>query len=124
MKRHRTLTVTLAALLLVAVQPPQWAAGQEPALLWYDVHDGGANQIDEGIAVLTDPAGHAIVGGFRTTPGGRSEIFVRKLDRRDGAPIWTFTFADADGSDLILADLVSDHRGDLLVAGYLSDCDG
>lgn len=124
MNRHRPMILTLAALLLVAVQLPSTAAGQEPVLLWYDVHDGGANQIDEGIAVLTDPAGHAIVGGFRTTPGGRSEIFVRKLDRRDGTPAWTFTFADPEAGDLILADMVSDHRGDLLVAGYLSDCDG
>ena len=30
---------------------------------------------------------------------------------------------DPDGNDMELTDMVLDHRGDLLVAGYLSSCD-
>ena len=124
MTRFRSLNLTVAMLLAGAVLMSASAGAQEPTLLWVDVHDGGGNQIDEGVAVLTDAAGHPIVGGYRTTPGGRAEIFVRKLAHPDGAELWSYALGNPDGQDLILADMVMDHRGDLLVAGYLSDCDG
>ncbi len=100
------------------------AAAQEPSLGWSILHDGGANQNDEGVAVLFAADGHPVVGGMRTATGSRSDILVRKLDRNDGSVLWTHVYADPQDNNMVLADLVLDHRGDLLVAGYLSACDG
>ncbi len=99
-------------------------AAADPPLLWSDLHDGGAGQLDEGIAVVMSAGGHPVVGGVRTTAGGRADILLRKLDRANGGELWRRAYSDPGGSDMILADMVADHRGDLLVAGYLSDCDG
>jgi len=115
----------IAAVLAVAavsLAPTTLLAGA-PQLGWSDLHDGGANQLDDGYVALTDASGNAIVGGVRTAPGGFGDVFIRKLGRSDGLTDWTFVYADPGGNDMALADMVIDHRGDIMVAGYLSSCD-
>jgi hypothetical protein len=119
MTRSFSAFLAIAALALAAAAP-----AQEPTLAWSDLHDGGAALTDDGFAVVVDPDGHPILGGVHTPAGGSADILVRKLDRQTGQPLWTFVYQDPDGNDMALADLLLDHRGDLLVAGYLSACDG
>lgn len=97
---------------------------QEPPLVWSDLYDGGVGQHDEGVAVLFAADGHPVVGGVRTAAGGQLQILIRKLDRQDGAALWTRISSDPNANNLHLTDMLLDHRGDLLVAGYLSSCAG
>lgn len=121
MRQFRIVTAALAVATLFLV--PTAAMAFSPTLGWSDLHDGGAGQIDDGYVALTDPAGDAIIGGVRTPVGGFGDILIRKLDRVTGEPAWTFLYVDPAGNDMALADMVLDHRGDVLVAGYLSSCD-
>ncbi len=90
---------------------------------WANLHDGGANLVDDGFVALTDAEGNAVIGGVRTSPGGYGDIYIRKMGRTDGLVDWTFVYSAASGNDMALADMVIDHRGDIMVAGYLSSCD-
>ncbi len=115
------LAAPLAVVALSLVATAALAGG--PTLSWSDLHDGGASAIDDGYVALTDPQGNAIIGGVRTPLGGFGDIFIRKMSGADGSPMWSVVYADPAGNDMELADIVIDHRGDLLVAGYLSSCD-
>ncbi|MDD5720490.1 MAG: hypothetical protein RBT60_10430 [Candidatus Krumholzibacteria bacterium] len=123
---NRTPTSVATAVLLVAlaVLAPGRATADEPALRWIDRYDGAGHQLDEGIAVLFDANGHPVLGGVRTTTANVTDIFVRKLDLLSGELIWSYVLHDAGGNNMVLADMVRDQRGDILVAGYLSACDG
>lgn len=121
---NRVAVLGAAALVLICALSPAVARTQDPVLQWSDLYDGGAGQHDEGIVALFAQDGHPIVGGVRTAASGRLQILIRKLDRSDASPLWTHVFGDPDGNDLFMADMVLDHRGDLLVAGYLAACDG
>jgi hypothetical protein len=118
----KKLRITGAALGLLALLTAA-AGAQEPALGWSDIHDGGAGLLDDGVAVLAASDGSVLVGGMRTDPDGPADILIRKLDSTDGSVFWTYEYIDPDGNDMELTDMVLDHRGDLLVAGYLSACD-
>jgi hypothetical protein len=111
-----------AAALVLSLCPSALVAGGL-TLGWSDLHDGGANLVDDGYVALTDAEGNAIIGGVHTTPGGFNDIFVRKLLRQDGSVDWTFIHTAEGDNDMAVADMVIDHRGDILVAGYLSSCD-
>ena len=113
----------LALLAALALVTAAVAAADEPTLVWSNLLDGGASQTDDGQSVLVGPGGHPIVGGIRTGAHGYADISVQMLDRDTGQPLWTFLHHNSDGFDLALADLALDHRGDVLVAGYLSACD-
>ena len=113
------ILVAMVAVLALSVLPAQ----AEFSLGWSDLHDGGAGLTDEGVAVLFAPDGHVITGGVHDTGSGYTDILVRKHDRATGEPIWTFTYADPVGNDMAISELVLDHRGDVLIAGYLSACD-
>jgi len=115
----------IAAVLAVAAvsfAPTTLLAGG-PELGWSNLHDGGANLVDDGFVALTDAEGNAVIGGVRTSPGGYGDIYIRKMGRTDGLVDWTFVYSAASGNDMALADMVIDHRGDIMVAGYLSSCD-
>jgi len=118
----KTRRITLAALVALA-----WVLGaaraDEPTLGWSLVQDGGGALDDFGVTVLADTAGNPILGGVQTPAVGGANLLVRKLDRASGAVLWTYAYADPDGNDMVLADLVLDRRGQVLVAGYLSACD-
>jgi hypothetical protein len=122
----RTPTSVAAAALLIAlaILAPDRTAADEPTLQWVDRYDGGGHQLDEGVAVLFDADGHPVLGGVRTTTANVTDILVRKLDRLSGELIWSYVLHESDGNNMALADMVRDHRGDILVAGYLSACDG
>lgn len=117
----RRMAAVLAAAAVTLVPAAVLAGGVE--LGWADLLDGGANLVDDGWIALTDHEGNAIVGGIRTAPGGAGDIFIRRLGRADGLTDWTYVYAAAGGNDMALADMVIDHRGDIMVAGYLSNCD-
>lgn len=121
MRVSRLIAAVLAAAVVVLAPATLLAGG--PTLGWSDLHDGGANQLDDGFVALTDQDGNAIVGGIRTTASGYNDIFVRKLGRTDGFTDWTFVYSAPGDNDMALADMVVDHRGDIMVAGYLSSCD-
>ena len=121
MNRHRLVAAAIAVAAFSLA--PVVAAASSPRLGWSDLHDGGANQLDDGYVALADADGNAIIGGVRTAPDGFTDFLVRKLDRITGAAIWTYVYEDPIGNNMALADLVLDHRGDLLIAGYLSSCD-
>lgn len=121
MRRIRLVTAVAAAVALYLVPTPLLAGA--PTLGWSDLHDGGANLIDDGFVALTDQEGNAIVAGIHTALGGFNDIFVRKLGRADGQPLWSYSYSAPVDSDMAVVDLVIDHRGDILVAGYLSSCD-
>jgi hypothetical protein len=120
MRRVRLAGLAAATALLLTASAVL-AGG--PTLGWSDLHDGGANLVDDGFVALTDPDGNAIVGGVHTTPDGFNDIFVRKLARESGLAAWTFVHAADGDNDMAVADMVIDHRGDIMVAGYLSSCD-
>jgi hypothetical protein len=117
MRHLRPLFLVLAALALATAAP-----AQDPTLTWSEVHDGGAALADDGYSVVVDADGHPVVGGVRTA-NEFGELLVRKLDRDTGQPLWSHVHADPEGNDLALAEICLDHRGDVLVAGYLSACD-
>ena len=117
--RHFAAVLAVAAVFLA---PTSLLAGG-PELGWSNLLDGGANLVDDGYVALTDADGNAIIGGIRTAPGGFGDIYVRKLGRADGLADWTFVYSAPGGNDMALADMVIDHRGDIMVAGYLSSCD-
>ncbi len=112
--------IALLALLvgLVAV-----GSQAEPTLGWSDLHDGGAALNDEAIAVVFTADGHLVSAGMHDPGEGYTDLLVRKHDRDTGEPIWTFTYADPSGNDLAISEIMLDHRGDILIAGYLSACD-
>jgi hypothetical protein len=118
------IRIPVAAVVIATALLQNPTQAQEPSMAWHEAYDGGAGQQDEGMIVLFAADGHPIVGGMRTPAGGRSEIFMRKLDRTDGSALWTHIASDPLGNDLLLSDMLLDHRGDLMVAGYLSDCSG
>ena len=120
---NRPRLVAVACAVAAFTLAPAVASAASPDLGWSDLHDGGANQIDDGYVALADTDGNAIIGGIRTAPEGFGDILVRKLDRVAGDPVWTFIYEDPAGNDMALADMVLDHRGDIMVAGYLSSCD-
>jgi len=120
---NRSRLVAMAFAVTALTLAPAVAAAASPDLGWSDLHDGGANQIDDGWVALADTDGNAIIGGIRTAPEGFGDILVRKLDRTTGEPIWTYLYEDPAGNDMALADMVLDHRGDIMIAGYLSSCD-
>ncbi len=117
--RHIAAVLAVAA---VSLAPTAVLAGG-PELGWSDLHDGGANLIDDGYVALTDTDGNAIVGGVRTALGGAGNLYIRKLGRADGLTDWTYEYAAPGGNDMALADMVIDHRGDIMVAGYVSNCE-
>ena len=121
MNRYRLVAAVFAVAAFSLA--PAVAAAFSPDLGWSDLHDGGAQQIDDGYVALADTDGNAIIGGIRTAPEGFGDILVRKLDRITGDPVWTYLYEDPAGNDMALADMVLDHRGDIMVAGYLSSCD-
>ena len=116
-------TRILVSLTLLAGLIATAAIAEEPTLGWSILHDGGAALTDENVVVLLDADGNVITGGIHDTGTDYTDLLVRKLDAVDGTPIWTFTYADPMGNDMALTDLVLDHRGDVLIAGYLSACD-
>ncbi len=117
MRHPRPLLVVLAVLALAAAAP-----AQEPTLAWSELHDGGAALADDGYSVVLDPQGHPVIGGVRTA-SEFGDLLLRKLDRTSGQPLWTYVYTDPGGNDMALAEICLDHRGDVLVAGYLSACD-
>jgi len=117
-------TLRPVLLLLAAAALGAGAAAQEPTLAWSVLDDGGATLADDGVAVIVAADGHPVVGGVRTPAGGNGDLLVRKLDRETGDPLWTYTYTDPAGNDMQLVDILFDHRGDIMVAGYLSACDG
>jgi len=117
MRHLRSALLVLAAVALAVAAP-----AQEPTLAWSELHDGGAALADDGYSAVVDPDGHPVIGGVRTADEF-GDLLVRKLDRDSGQPLWTFVYTDPGGNDLALAEICLDHRGDVLVAGYLSACD-
>ena len=65
----------------------------------------------------------ASIAGIHTTLDGFNDIYVRKLGRADGLLDWSYAHTAEGDNDMAIADMVVDHRGDILVAGYLSSCD-
>lgn len=118
-----TSTFRIAAALVFAVGVAATGAHADPTLGWSDLHDGGAGLGDEAISVVFDPAGHVISAGIHDPGDGYTDLIIRKHHRDTGEPIWTFTYADPVGNDLAISEILLDHRGDVLVAGYLSACD-
>ena len=114
---------SLAGMALLGLLAAVSARADTPTFGWSDIHDGGAGLNDDAVAVVFAADGHPIVGAVHDTGSGYTDRLIRKLDRQTGEPIWTFTYADPVGNDMALSELVLDHRGDLLVAGYLSACD-
>jgi hypothetical protein len=121
MSRIRLFLAALVAVTLALA--PGSVSAFSPELGWSDLHDGGAQLIDDGYVALTDGDGNAVIAGVRTVPGGQADLFLRKLDRLTGEALWTYTYAEPAGNDMAVADMVIDHRGDIMVAGYLSSCD-
>jgi hypothetical protein len=121
MQRIRLFLAALAVATLTLAPGP--AAAGAPELGWSDLHDGGAQLIDDGYVALTDAAGNAVIAGVRTVAGGNADLLVRKLDRLTGELMWSYAYAEPAGNDMAVADMVIDHRGDILIAGYLSSCD-
>jgi len=118
-----TSTRPLAASLVLVVGLATAGAHADPTLGWSDLYDGGAGLGDEAIAVVFDSDGHVISAGIHDPGEGYSDLIIRKHHRDTGEPIWTFTYADPVGNDLAVSEIMLDHRGDVLVAGYLSACD-
>lgn len=115
-----SLRVILATAWVLALA---MAAQAEPTLSWSDLHDGGASLNDEMECVLFTPTGHVISGGMHDTGSGHTDLLIRKHDPATGEAIWTFSYAHASGNDMVVSELILDHRGDVMVAGYMSSCD-
>jgi len=114
---HRALTALACVLALGTV------ALAAPTLSWSDLHDGGANLNDELTSVIFTPDGNVVSGGMHDPGNGHADIFVRKHDRATGEVIWEYSYAHPTGNDMVVSELILDHRGDIMVAGYLSSCD-
>jgi len=119
----RALSVRRAFLALVWITALSSVAWAVPTLSWSDIHDGGADLNDEMTSVIFTNDGHVVTGGMHDTGSGYTDLLIRKHDQSTGDVIWTCTYADPAGNDMALSELILDHRGDVLVAGYLSACD-
>lgn len=120
MKRVELLSF-LPAILALCIAGPAWA---QPGLEWVDLHDGGAQMADIGVAALTDGAGNLVVAGESTGGSSVVRILVRKLDRETGVPIWSRQYTAAGGSSAIPRSMIWDGYGNIIVAGYIRNCVG
>lgn len=109
----------LVAVVMLAAAPVL----AQPTLGWSDLHDGGADLNDDLVDVVFTADGHVITAGVHETMSGYADILVRKHDPETGEPVWTFSYADPIGNDMAVSEVLIDHRGDVLIAGYLSACD-
>jgi hypothetical protein len=114
------LALALLVLALLVLSLPVLA---EPSMGWSELYDGGADLNDDGRDVVFTPDGHVVTAGVQDTGSGYTDILVRKHDRETGEPLWIYTYADPIGNDMAISEVVVDHRGDVLIAGYLSACD-
>ncbi|MBD3219668.1 hypothetical protein GF314_00375 [bacterium] len=118
LRARRILPGLVAALVLLAL--PAFA---EPTMGWSELYDGGADLNDGGHDVVFTPDGHVVTASVQDTGSGYTDILLRKHDRETGEPLWTYTYADPIGNDMAISEILVDHRGDVLIAGYLSACD-
>ncbi len=120
MKRSGLFSV-LPAMLAIVIAGQAWA---QPGLEWVDLHDGGAQMADIGVAALTDAEGNLVVIGESTGASAVVRILVRKMDRETGAQIWSRQYTAAGGSSAIPRSMIWDGYGNLIVAGYIRNCVG
>lgn len=109
------------AILLLCIAGLAWA---QPGLEWADLHDGGAQMADLGVAALTDAQGNLVVAGESSGSQGIVGLLVRKLDRETAATIWSRQITPADGSGAIPRSMIWDGYGNILVAGHIRNCFG
>lgn len=117
-----TLGASLTCLALAGLAAPAGASG--PLLAWTETYDGGGAYQDDGTVALTDGAGNLIIAGESFDGVGGSDMLIRKLDRLDHGEIWQQRVPSFDTNDMAVSGMVSDHEGNILVAGYIRGCEG
>ncbi|PID81652.1 hypothetical protein CSB20_01940 [bacterium DOLZORAL124_64_63] len=114
----------LALPLLAMLMPVGGVALAEPSILWSEQIDGGGQYIDRGTLLALDPDGSLIIGGQSAEATGGLDLFLRKVDRRTGAEIWSYRFDGYSGKDVLLQDVTWDSAGQMIVAGFIAACAG
>ena len=99
-------------------------AEANPTLEWQHIHDGGSQQSDMGVAVLTDPAGNVVIAGEIVSAAGSGDLLIRKLARATGDTLWSRTVTGSADNPLAVGGMVWDGAGDLLIGGTRLGCFG
>lgn len=120
MRQHLRRAALTAGLALSCAA----GAAADPSLGWIDQHDGGAAFIDDGFHVLPAADGDLIVGGESTDLNPGADLFIRKLDREDGAEIWSVRREGIDEKDMTITEMTWDSAGQLLVSAFIRGCIG
>ncbi len=120
MRRYSPMAVMAAGLFLFLAG----SASAQPQMQWTDQHDGGATFTDDGFCLLNAPDGHLIVGGESADTVGGSDLFIRKLNRDNGAEIWNVRQEGIDGKDVAITEMEWDSVGQLIVSAFIRGCIG
>jgi len=120
MKQIPRLAAIAAGFLLLTALP----SVASPTVAWTDQHDGGATFVDDGFCLLMAPDGNLIVGGESADVIGGSDLFIRKLNKANGAEIWNVRQEGIDEKDVAITEMEWDSAGQLLVSAFIRGCIG
>jgi hypothetical protein len=95
-----------------------------PTYNWSTTYDGGGNYNDEASIIITAPDGNPVVAGTSHDGIDGGDILVRKLNKSDGAVIWSRRIPAYDDSDMAVCGIEYDPNGDLIVGGHVCGCEG
>ncbi|MFI5211659.1 MAG: SBBP repeat-containing protein [Ignavibacteria bacterium] len=88
--------------------------------LWTSLEDGSANLDAIGSCVTVSTSGNVYVGGYVTSSGNGTDIFVRKYNS-NGWPRWTKTINGGGNSEDRAWGIVVDEEDNLYVGGFVTD---
>ncbi len=91
-------------------------ASADGSILWQNTFTGPASGIDFGIAIGTDAAGNAFVGG-KVWNGSNDDLKVVKFAAADGAVLWDKTYTGPAGFNEYVYALAVDGAGNVIVTG-------
>jgi len=116
--------IKLSLLLFTCLLCWPLAAAAEPEFAWSSLLDSGASLDDNGQVVVGHVSGDVVVAGVSHDGIDGSDILVRRLAAKDGAPVWSRRIPAFDDSDMSVADVAWDEAGELIVAGHVLGCVG
>jgi len=115
----KRISACLPALLLPAV-----VAVAAPTLDWVSTFDGGGATNDVINFSLINSRGNVVIAGQSNDGSAGAEMTIIEVDAVDGSYIWERRYGVADGSDMVVTDMLEDAYGDLFVGGYEQACVG
>lgn len=118
------VAVVLAAAALAVAVPCRAGAAASGQRLWTRiVPDVITTEIDRVMAVEPGPAGSVYLAGVYKFPSASGYMWVARYSA-GGHQMWLRTYGQAEGVDADVRAIAVDPRGDLIVAGQITDAAG